>query len=145
MNWGHKLIATFAVFAAGIFFLVYKSMHTNYELVSKEYYKDELSYQDVIDGVKSANALSSQVKIIQCDGSIIVEMPTEMKNRRISGNIWFYCASDAKKDRHIPIETNEKAIQHIQTKTFQPGNYTVKFDWMSDNKHYYSEQPFTIL
>ena len=145
MNWGNKLLLVFVVFAAGMFFLVYKSMHTNYELVSKEYYKDELSYQNVIDGTKSANALSSKVQIIQKNEMITVQLPDEMKNEKVSGNIWFYCASDAKKDRHIPIELNAGALQQISKKMFLPGTYTVKFDWTTNNKHYYSEEPFTIL
>jgi hypothetical protein len=145
MNWGNKLLLVFVVFAAGMFFLVYKSMHTNYELVSKEYYKDELSYQNIIDGTKSANALSSKVQIIQKNEVIAVQLPDEMKNEKVSGNIWFYCASDAKKDRHIPIELNADAFQEIDKKIFSPGSYTVKFDWTTNNNHYYSEESFTIL
>jgi hypothetical protein len=145
MNWGNKLLLVFAVFAGGMFFLVYKSMHTNYELVTKEYYKDELSYQAVIDGTRSANSLSTKVAIIQENEMITVRLPEEMKKAKVSGNIWFYCASDAKKDRHIPIEMNAEAVQYIDKKIFLPGRYTVKFDWISNNKHYYSEEMFTIL
>ena len=145
MNWGNKLLLVFAVFAGGMFFLVYKSIHTNYELVSKEYYKDELSYQGVIDGTKSANGLSSKVKILQQGETIDVQLPDEMKNGNVSGNIWFYCASDATKDRHIPIKLSAEALQQIERKIFLPGNYLVKFDWTNNNKHYYSEQPLTIL
>ena len=145
MNWGNKLLLVFGVFAAGMFFLVYKSMHTNYELVSKEYYKDELRYQDVIDGTKSANALSSKVKIAQQNETINVQLPDEMKNGKVSGNIWFYCASDATKDRHIPIELDAEAFQQINKKIFLPGNYIVKFDWTNKNIHYYSEETLTIL
>ena len=50
MNWGNKLLITFLVFGAGISFLVYRSMHTNFELVEKDYYKSELRYQEIIDG-----------------------------------------------------------------------------------------------
>jgi hypothetical protein len=145
MNWGHKLFLVFVVFAGGMFFLVYKSMHTNYELVSKEYYKDELTYQTIIDGVKSANALSDRLKIFQNDEIVTVQLPAEMKNGNVSGNIWFYCASDASKDRHITIRINENAIQQIDKEIFLPGTYEVKVDWTKDYKHYYTEQPLTIF
>jgi hypothetical protein len=145
MNWGHRLTLVFVVFASGMLYLAYRSMHINTDLVTKEYYKDELRYQDVIDGTKSANALSSKVRITQQDEIIFVQLPGEMKNGKVSGNIWFYCAADAKKDRHIPIEMNTEALQQINRKIFLPGRYTVKFDWTSNHKHYYSEEPFIIL
>ncbi|MFI5187259.1 MAG: FixH family protein [Chitinophagales bacterium] len=145
MNWGQKLVLVFIVFAAGMSYLAYRCFHVNTDLVTTEYYKDELHYQDVINGAKSANALSSKIQIIQQKELVTVQLPGEMKNEKVSGNIWFYCAADAKKDRHIPIELNTNASQQIDRKIFMPGIYTVKFDWNSNNKHYYSEEPFTIL
>jgi len=145
MNWGYKLTLVFVVFAIGIFYLVYQSMHINTELVAKEYYKDELKYQQVIDGVKSANELSDKIQISQQNEMIIVQLPAEMKNEKVSGTIWFYCAAEEKKDRHLALEPDADAVQHISRKIFIPGSYTVKFDWHSNNKHYYSEEAFTIL
>ena len=40
MNWGNKLMLVFIVFALLIGTLVYKSINTKYDLVSKDYYKD---------------------------------------------------------------------------------------------------------
>jgi len=145
MTWGQKLIGVFMVFAAGMIYMVYRCMHVNTDLVSKEYYKDELKYQDIIDGTTTANALSGPVQLIQQDEMITVQLPAEMKNEKVLGNIWFYCAADANKDRHIPIATNRDAVQQINRKMLLPGMYTVKFDCMSNNKHYYAEQRFTIL
>ena len=144
MNWGNKLLLVFLVFAAGMFYLVYRSMHVNYQLVSKEYYKDELRYQDVIDGTNRANALSSKIQISQNDELIFVQLPNEMKNEKITGEIWFYCAADEKKDRHISMKLNKEAAQQLTKKSFLPGSYIVKFNWNSGNQHYYSEQPLTI-
>lgn len=145
MNWGQKLLLVFVLFAAGMSYLVYRCMHVNTDLVTKEYYKDELRYQDVIDGTRTANALSEKVLLVQQSEVITVQLPGEMKNEKVTGNIWFYCAADAKKDRHIPMVTNSEARQHISKELLLPGRYTVKFDWSSNNKHYYSEQTFTIL
>jgi hypothetical protein len=145
MNWGQKLMLVFAVFAVGMGYLVYRCTQVNTELVTKDYYKDELRYQDVIDGTKKANTLSERVQLQQQGEMITVQLPGEMKNEIISGNIWFYCAADSKKDRRIPIEANSEAVQRINRKIFLPGRYTVKFDWTSNNKHYYEEQSLTIL
>lgn len=145
MNWGHRLTLVFVVFSLGMSYLAYRSMRINTDLVTKEYYKEELRYQDIIDGTKSANALSTGVQISQQHEMIAIQLPGEMKNEKVSGNIWFYCASDAGKDRHIAIRLNADASQLIDRKLFMPGSYTVKFDWRSNDKHYHSEEPFTIL
>ena len=145
MNWGHKLVLVFVVFAGGISYLVYRSMHIDTELVNTEYYKDELRYQEVIDGTNRANALSSRIRISQQDAMIVVQLPSEMKNQKVSGSIWFYCAAEKKKDRRMIIELNPDGLQQINKKIFLPGNYMVKFDWNSNNKHYHSEEPLTIL
>jgi len=145
MNWGKKLIAVFIVFAAGMSYLVYRCSRVNVDLVSKEYYKDELKYEDIIQSTKTANALSGKVRLIQQGAVIMVQLPAEMENEKVSGTIWFYCAADASKDRHIPIETGSKASQQISKKLVLPGEYTVKLEWSSNNKHYYVEQPFRIL
>lgn len=145
MNWGQKLLVVFIVFATGMIYLVYRCMHVSTDLVSREYYKDELKYQDIIDGTRTANTLSGRVQLIQHNEVITVHLPSEMKNEKVSGTIWFYCAADANKDRHIPIATSEEAEQQLDKKILLPGIYTVKFDWISNNKHYHAEQPFTIL
>ena len=90
MNWGNKLVIAFLLFAGLMFTLVYKAVNTKFELVSKEYYKDELRYQDKIDGVSNANKLSN-VLITQNDSQLTVELPKEMKGFRCDGEIWFHC------------------------------------------------------
>ena len=104
MNWGNKLLLTFIVFGAGMGYLVYRSVSTNYELVEKDYYKQELRYQQVIDGTNRVNQLSSAVKIEQTDAGIILELPQEMKEKDISGDVLFYCAYDKKKDKKFSLQ-----------------------------------------
>lgn len=135
----------FLIFAAGIFYLVYRSMHVNYELVSKEYYKDEIHYQDVIDASNRARELGKKIEVIQKGDVIFVQLPDEMKNQKVTGDMWFYCAADEKRDRHISLEPDRNARQQISRQKFLPGDYTVKFNWSSNHTHYYSEEPLTIV
>jgi len=145
MNWGNKILLVFLVFAAGIFYLVYRSMHVNYELVSKEYYKDEIHYQDIIDASKRASALRKKIEISQRGDLIAVQLPDEMKNEKVTGVIWFYCAADETKDRHISLQLDQNGAQQIAKQKFAPGSYVAKIDWTSKNTRYYAEQPLTIL
>lgn len=145
MNWGNRLLITFIVFGAGIFYLVYRSMNTNFELVEKEYYKSELRYQDIIDGSNRANALNSVVKLEQTSGGLILQLPDEMKDQVISGTVLFYCAYDANQDRKFVLKTTARGSQLFEKGQITPGNYTMKVNWNTNGKNYYTEKMITII
>ncbi|MBI5856329.1 MAG: FixH family protein [Sphingobacteriales bacterium] len=145
MNWGNKLLLAFIVFAAGMFYLVYRSVNTNYELVEKDYYNKELRYQQVIDGMNRVNQLSNPVKLEQTGRGIILQLPEEMKNKAISGDVWFYCAYDEKKDKKFRLQPDADGMQIFQLSSVLPGNYMVKITWQGDGKDYFTEKKLTIL
>jgi hypothetical protein len=145
MNWGNRLLITFIVFGAGIFYLVFRSMNTNFELVEKDYYKSELRYQDVIDGSNRANALNSAVKLEQTSEGLVLQLPDEMKDQAISGTVLFYCAYDANQDRKFALKTNTKGAQSFEKGQITPGSYTMKIDWNTNGKNYYTEKTITII
>ncbi len=144
MNWGNKLLLTFLAFGAMISYLVYRAVTTNFELVDKEYYKKELRYQQVIDASNRTIALSSPTQLQQTDQTISLVLPTEMKNKTIEGEVFFYCAYDSRKDRRIALNTGSEAIQVINKSMVEPGSYTVKISWTSGESNYYSEKSITI-
>jgi FixH len=145
MNWGNKLLLTFIVFGTGMMYLVYRSVNTNYELVEKDYYKSELRYQQVIDGTNLFNQLGTDLKIVQTAGGIMLELPQEMKQKNISGEILFYCAYDQQKDKKFPLQPDENGIQGFQPAAISPGSYTVKINWSTEGKDYFSEKSLTVL
>lgn len=144
MNWGYKLMIVFIVFAAMMSYLAYRAFKTEFELVDKDYYKNELRYQQVIDGTNRANSLSAQPFIKQDGNEIVLQMPDEMKNKNLSGSIFFYCASDSKKDRKFSLAINNDGKQSFP-ELLKPGYYTVKIDWNNDGKNYYAEKYMTVL
>lgn len=144
MNWGNKLLVTFIVFGSGMFYLVYRSVTTNFELVDKEYYKNELRYQEVIDGVKRANALSEVVKLRSTGKGLELQLPVEMNDQKIAGTVHFYCAYDALKDKKFELNTDATGLQVLNAEQIAAGNYTVKINWKAGGEDYYTEKQITI-
>ena len=144
MNWGNKILLTFIVFGAGMFYLVYRSLSTQYELVEKDYYNSELRYQQVIDGTNRVNQLSSPVKVEQTANGITLELPSEMKNKTISGDIWFYCSYDAKRDKRFPLTITSEGSQLFPSSAILPGSYIVKINWDNEGNNYFSEKNLTV-
>lgn len=144
MNWGYKLTFVFIAFASMMGYMVFRCYNTNFELVEKEYYKSELRYQEVIDGQGQANTLSAAPIFTQNAQGVVLQMPVEMHDPAVSGNVLFYCAYDSKKDRHQALSLDKNGSQsfdHLLT----PGHYRVKMDWSKDGKKYYTEKDLTIL
>jgi len=139
MNWGHKLTVAIVVFVCMMGFLVYRALQTDFQLVEKGYYKSELKYQQVIDGTSRANALSSRVQVVRTEDRVIVRLPEEMKNSRVQGSLWFYCAYDEKMDRKFELQPDKDAVQELDAGLFGAGSYTVKIEWTSNDEYYYSE------
>jgi FixH len=145
MNWGNKILLVIIVFITGMLYLVYRTTQTNYELVEQDYYKQELRYQDVIDGAKSADALSSSIEMKQTDTGIELILPPEMKNRIVTGTAWFYCAYNAAKDKKFSLKPTRDGLQTFSRQEIAPGTYTVRINWMESGKNYYSEKRVTVL
>ena len=140
MNWGYKLMTAFLVFIGGMGYLVYRSMHTNYDLVEKEYYKSELKYQSRIDATQKAGALLTPVQLQQEGASVFLQMPPEMQSDSIEGTIWFYCAYDASKDRQFHLKTDLTGRQAFADSLLQSGRYLVKLEWKHRGVDYYVEK-----
>ncbi len=145
MNWGKSLIIVFIIFMSGIGYLAYRTTQTNFDLVENDYYKQELSYQQKIDKATEANNLSEQISIVQTKDGIKMQLPVDMKDKKISGEVWFYCAYDKNRDKKFNIETDTALTQFFSNEQITPGNYTVKINWNGDQKSYYSEKHLTIL
>ena len=139
MTWGNKLLIVFILFGALIGTLVYKCMQQNFELVSKDYYSDELRYQDKIDGVNNANKLSG-VKITEDVADVSIQLPKELNGSAVNGEAWFYCANNASNDRKIPLNISDSGTMLIAKNKLAKTKYLLKLTWESGKEKFYNEQ-----
>ncbi|WP_436485703.1 FixH family protein [Chitinophaga sp. ARDCPP14] len=144
MNWGHKIIIVFVVFAAGILTLVTKSMHTRIDMVTPDYYGEELKYQQVIDGKENAGRLSAPVTISQEDAGVMISLPSELRNKALNGKVTFYRPSDSGKDVLMPLQPDQSGRQLVSRQLFIRGPYKVKIAWTMNDQPYYQEQLVNI-
>ncbi len=141
MNWGNKLILAFVVFILFIGYMVYQAFNTQFDLVSKNYYNDELRYQDKLQAIKNANAISD-VEIIQNNQFVEIHLPNEIKNSKISGYVLLYCKTDEKKDFKTDLQNNQ--ITQIEKAKLKSKYYTLQLTWVADTTHYYFEKNIEI-
>jgi hypothetical protein len=143
MNWGNKLILVFIGFAGLMATLVYKAVNTRFELVSKEYYQDELRYQDKIDGRANA-ATIGVVTVSTTEENLVLQMPKEMNGLTVKGEIWFYCKTEAAKDFRLPLAIDLEGKQIIARNKLAADKYLMKLTWEAADKKYYLEKDIEL-
>lgn len=144
LNWGNILIIAFVLFGGMIILLVVKSIKSNYDMVSKEYYKEELVYQNVIDAKSRTLALGDSIKFHQSNQQMIITLPSEITQGKIVADIHLYCAYDAKKDANFQVDFEERMSSPITLTDFDEGIYTLKLKFNADGKDYYQEKEIKI-
>jgi len=140
INWGVRIIIIYSSFVVFMLTMVYMCTRQHFDLVSADYYAQELKYQQVIDGTNNTRDLNEKVVIDQTSGVITITLPAS--NRTIeSGDILFYRPSNSSSDFTIPVTSN--TIQVSKGK-MHAGLYKIKINWSVDKKIFYDEQSLII-
>ena len=140
MNWGKKIAILYIGFVLMIVFLVLKSNHENTDLVSADYYAQELKFQDKIDGQNNMNALSGQVQCEARNKTVNITFPQELFGKNTTGEILFYRPSDATLDLSSKLEMDAQGNQVIHSENFKRGIYRMQLKCVANSKSYYYEQ-----
>ena len=140
-NWGYKIVFVYLLFVGGILSLVYLTSLENRDLVSDNYYDEELAYQKVIDQSEKTAKLSASV-VVETDllNSLLeLKLPPEFSNTNTVGTWNLYFAADRKMDLQGTINT-KNGNQQIQIPGGRTGNYTFKLEWEAEGQSYYFEK-----
>src|SRR5687768_17578285 len=142
MNWGHKIIIVFVLFAAGIITFVVKSMRTPVEMATADYYAAELKHQQNIDAQTNARDLTAPVLISQQDDVLQIVFPAELRTEQLSGEVHFYRPSDSRKDFKLPLTPDAEGRIFVSRTRFSKGSYKIKLQWEAAGKPYYQETQY---
>lgn len=142
MSWGNKLVVVFVAFVGLIATLVYSAMNTKFELVTKDYYKEELRYQEKIDGAANAKA-AGPLTLSQDAATITLGLPVSLSGSVAEGEAWFYCKTDAQKDRRLPVKIEEGRYS-FDKDSLAKGNYELKLQLVSAGEQYYYREFITV-
>jgi hypothetical protein len=139
ISWGHKIAGAYILFVAGIVFLVLKANSERFDLVTKDYYGEELKYQQVIDQAANANALSMPVRAEKSNNELLIRFPDEMAGKKIDGEVYLYYPADAAKDFRQSFIINGLELRQALPVGIR-GKYELKLSWLADGKKYYHEK-----
>ncbi len=137
INWGTGIVIAMVLFMTFILSFVYKSFTQEYshDLVSEDYYKDELHYQKEIDKLNNAVRLESKIILSNSDKGITIKFPDNFDYQNINGNISFQRYSNSVLDFNKNIElTSDKFL--IPDSLLVSGKWIIKIDWKYKGEEY---------
>jgi hypothetical protein len=139
MNWGHKITIVFIAFAAMMIYMVVRSFQANVDLVSEDYYLQELNYQEQIDKKQNLINDKRQVTHQMTDEGILLNFSRSSSIENIKGTVNIYRPSEADMDQTLDISLDSQYTQLISPRLLSPGKYVLKIDWSEDETLYYQE------
>jgi hypothetical protein len=144
MNWGYRVAALYISFVVMMLVLVGMAVKQDFDLVSDDYYRQEIEYQDRINKVNNTQKLKEPISFNIDDDSktINIQYPKSLKN--ISGRILLYRPTDSKKDVLLDVSANNENLQSISTAELQKGLWRIKVDWKANETAFYNEEVIVI-
>jgi len=139
LSWGYKIMFVYIAFVIGMGFLVYKASSQKFDLVTKDYYNQELKYQQVIDQAANSSKLSAPVTVERNEGELKIRFPSEMQGKKKLVDFYLYYAADAKRDFRRSFELNENELVQALPVGMK-GMYELKLSWETEGEKYYFEK-----
>ena len=138
VNWGTAMVIAMIAFIVFILTFVYRSAvmdEYQHELVSEDYYGDELHYQEEIDKINNASKLEVDVTMVRTADGLTFRFPEDLEPEKISGTISLQRPSNKSLDLKMPIELTDSDFL-IPDQNLASGKYIIVVDWKHQNSEY---------
>ncbi len=143
-NWGTGIVLSFIAFIAFILFFVLRMSlddRSNHDLVTEDYYKQELTYQLEIDAMQRAKGLSTPLKVERIASGMLIQFPKNMAPDKIEGKVSLYRPSNKHLDFDLPISLSNTHLL-IPDKRLLDGRWDMDVKWTYDGVTYLHRERF---
>jgi nitrogen fixation protein FixH len=142
ISWPTGIILALSAFIIFIMSFVFKATFLpeyDHHLVSDDYYKDEMNYQQEIDKLNKAAALKEDVTLTKVAEGLLIKFPAEFESEKIAGTISFQRPSNDKIDFQLPIKLTSTDFL-ISDDNLVQGIWNVKIEWSVNSNTYLFKQ-----
>ena len=138
LTWGHGVaiaLGSFIIFILFMIFVFSRGMQ-NSELVSDDYYHDELMYQEVITAKTNADTLPQKPSYQQKPEGIVITFPSTIVPDQSKVNFVLFRTDDGNLDvkKEMTLDSAHKFV--IPSSVLSAGSYTLKVSWQQNKKPY---------
>ncbi len=143
-NWGKGIAVVYILFVICTLSFVTFAFTQKVELVSNDYYAQEIDYQNRIEQTERANGLEEHCDISyeSTTNKVIIVFPSMALPD--DGSVHFYHPSTSSFDRIIPINKSMNNRFEFSTSGYPTGRWKVAITWTSDGVKYYHEKMISV-
>jgi nitrogen fixation protein FixH len=138
LNWGNGIAIFFSLFVVFMLFMVYKSTTVRHDLVSENYYADELEYQDVIDAKNNFIESEADFEVKRTEIGLNLVVSDHVVKSFESGKIILQRPSDQRMD--VEIAWSGESNLSIPSGKLIGGKYKLIASWRADGEQYHFEE-----
>ena len=138
INWGTGIVIAFILFIGFILYFVINMAANekyNHDLVTEEYYKKELEYQEDIDKLNNAKALEKDITVTKTNEGLQVIFPDNLNIEEITGKLFLYRPSNKQLDFETSFSLSKPNLL-IPDKRLVDGRWNIVIDWQYKDKLY---------
>jgi len=138
INWGTGIVIAFVAFISFIMYFIITMMTDSkydHDLVTEDYYKQELQFQNDINKETNAKSLAENISWKKTDEGLIIIFPENLQKENITGKVFLYRPSNKQFDFEMPISLSNHNLL-IPDKRLLDGRWNIKVDWQYNGKNY---------
>ena len=145
INWGTGIVLAFIAFISFILFFVVRMSMDNtakHDLVTENYYRAELGYQNEIDAENNALDKEVDLSLETTDEGLKVVFPNGLDMENIKGSVSLYRPSNKHLDFNLPINLSQDYLL-IPNNRLLDGRWDIKVSWKYQDETYLYKKKIT--
>ncbi|TAI47117.1 FixH family protein [Flagellimonas allohymeniacidonis] len=145
INWGTGIVLAFIAFISFImYFVIQMAMddRANHDLVTEDYYKQELEYQKEIDAERSASKMKANLKVTKSAQGLTLVFPKDFDVNQITGTVSLYRPSNKHLDFNLPISLSNTHLL-IPDNRLVDGRWDITVQWKYKDKTFLHKEKLT--
>lgn len=139
-NWGWGILGFITLFVSFILFMVYMTTTIDSDLVTADYYQQEIEFQKKIDSKNNLAQTGKHISVSEEINSVKIILPKNQKEVIENVKICFYRPSNEDMDLKLNYPAGE--IFEVSSDRLVKGEYIIQAEWKVDDKNYYEEIKF---
>lgn len=138
INWGTGLVIGMALFVSFILYFVIRistEKKFDYDLVTEEYYKQEMFLQGEIDAQENSFMLKEKIRGEKTPDGWLLTFPADLDYTAITGVVSMYRPSDKRLDFDLPLKFSNGQVL-IPESRMVAGRWNTIINWEYKGKSY---------
>ncbi|OYX28526.1 MAG: cytochrome C oxidase Cbb3 [Flavobacteriales bacterium 32-35-8] len=138
INWGTGIVLAFIGFISFImYFIITINVEDKFDhdLVTEDYYAEELKYQEDINKLNNAKNLNENISYKRTADGLLIVFPKHLDLNNITGHVFLYRPSNKQLDFDTSISLSKPYLL-IPDNRLVDGRWNIKVDWQYNGQSY---------